>query len=273
MTLKLVLVSGAGGKTGKIVVRKLLEKKSHFGVRAMVRSESSAQQLKKHLKYEQLDIRVADVTTASLEDMTQVMTGCDVLVICTSAVPIVNVMSIVPIIFKRAAAPSFRFQKGQMPEQVDWEGQKLQIDAAKNSGVKHVVLLGSVGASQPDSFLNKMGDGKILDWKRKAECYLMQSGIPYTIIHATSLLPQHGKKQSAEGGKRELVVGLDDTLLDSETKTIPREDVAEVIIHTLQNESAINRSFDIGSKAEGEGAVYDNLDTLLATLNGKNCAY
>ena len=31
-----------------------------------------------------------------------------------------------------------------MPEQVDWIGQKMQIDAAKRAGVKKVVLVGSM---------------------------------------------------------------------------------------------------------------------------------
>lgn len=33
-----------------------------------------------------------------------------------------------------APRPEFSFKEGQMPEQVDWLGQKLQIDAAKKAG-------------------------------------------------------------------------------------------------------------------------------------------
>ena len=50
---------------------------------------------------------------------------------------------------------------------MDWLGQKLQIDAARVAGVKHVVLLGSMAGSQPEHFLNQMGNGNILLWKRK----------------------------------------------------------------------------------------------------------
>lgn len=68
--------------------------------------------------------------------------------------------------------------------QVDWLGQKLQIDAAKTAGVKQVILISSMGGTDPNHFLNTMGDGgNILQWKRKAEQYLMASGVPYTIIH------------------------------------------------------------------------------------------
>ncbi|CAI9783260.1 unnamed protein product [Fraxinus pennsylvanica] len=64
----------------------------------------------------------------------------------------------------------------------------------------------------------------ILVWKREAEQYLADSGIPYTIIRA-------GDLQDKEGGVREALVGKDDELLKTETRTIARADVAEVCIH------------------------------------------
>lgn len=67
--------------------------------------------------------------------------------------------------------------------QVDWLGQKAQIDAAKAAGVKHVVVISSMGGTDPTNALNKLGDGGILMWKRKAEQYLIASGLQYTIIH------------------------------------------------------------------------------------------
>ncbi len=68
--------------------------------------------------------------------------------------------------------------------QVDWLGQKAQIDAAKATGVRQVVLIGSMGGTDAGHFLNTMGDnGNILQWKRKAEQYLIASGLTYTIIH------------------------------------------------------------------------------------------
>eukprot|EP00976_Prorocentrum_cordatum_P107033 1194573-Prorocentrum_minimum.AAC.10 len=68
----------------------------------------------------------------------------------------------------KQARPDFYFDKENMPEQVDWLGQKLQIDAAKAAGVKHVILLGSIAGTKPDHFLNQMGkDARLLEWKRK----------------------------------------------------------------------------------------------------------
>ena len=61
------------------------------------------------------------------------------------------------------------------PLQVDWVGQRNQIDAAKAAGVKHIILIGSMGGTKPDHFLNKMGEGNILIHKRRAEQHLMQA--------------------------------------------------------------------------------------------------
>ena len=62
-----------------------------------------------------------------------------------------------------------------------------------------MVLVGSMGGTNPNHPLNKLGNGNILMWKRKAEQYLIDSGIDYTIIRAAGLV-------DTEGGIRELIV-------------------------------------------------------------------
>jgi hypothetical protein len=44
-----------------------------------------------------------------------------------------------------------------------------------------------------------------------------------------------------QGGKRELVLGVDDVLLKSKTRRIPRADVAELAVQCLTLEAAANR--------------------------------
>lgn len=52
--------------------------------------------------------------------------------------------------------------------QIDWLGQKVQIDAAKAAGVKQVVLISSMGGTDPNHFLNTMGsNGNILQVRGK----------------------------------------------------------------------------------------------------------
>ena len=107
--------------------------------------------------------------------------------------------------------------------------------------------------------------GDILLWKRKAEKYLIDSGLPYTIVHPGGLLNE-------PGGKRELCIGVDDSRDEGE-RSIPREDVAEVLVQALRIPSYRGRSFDIRSKNEGEGEVTTDFEALLAKLDGANCDY
>jgi len=67
--------------------------------------------------------------------------------------------------------------------QVDWLGQKTQIDLAKEAGVKQIVIVGSMGGTDENHMLNSIGNGKILIWKRKAEQYLIDSGLQRSPIN------------------------------------------------------------------------------------------
>lgn len=152
--------------------------------------------------------------------------------------------------------PEFTFAPGEMPEQIDYQGQINQIDAAKSAGVKQIVLVGSMGGTDENHFLNTLGDGKILIWKRKAEQYLIDSGVDYTIIRAGGLLDQ-------PSGKRELVVSKHDALLknppEDMTTSIPRADVATVVGQALLEPAARNKALDVVSKPEqSNSASVDN---------------
>ena len=76
-----------------------------------------------------------------------------------------------------------------MRAQIDWLGQKAQIDAAREAGVRKVVLISSMGGTDTANPLNRLGGGNILVWKRKAEEYLIRhGGCDYTIIHPGGLI-------------------------------------------------------------------------------------
>jgi len=279
-----VLVTGAGGLTGSIVVRRLLERGSEaFTVRALVRSKGSEEKLRTNLGEElakRLEVVYGDITKP--ESLQAVFAGVEGVVVSTSGMPRLNKASLVGVILTKlltlgfvSRKPSFFFDEGQSPEQVDWIAQREQIDLAKAAGVKHMVLVSSMGGTKPDHFLNTQMENIVL-WKRKAECYLMASGLPYTIIHPGGLLPHFGSRTPAPGGRRQLLAAADDALMDDERKlsTVPREDVAEVCVHCLLcPEDAKGRAFDLGSSAETEEEHPVNLKELLAPLDGKNCTY
>jgi len=129
-----------------------------------------------------------------------------------------------------------------------------------------------MGGTDANHMLNRFGrnadgsGGNILQWKRKAEKYLIDSGMTYTIVHPGGLLNE-------PGGRRELVAGIDDQLLAQETRSIPREDVAEVMVQSLSYKEFNNRSFDLVSKPDSGDAVQVDFESLLAPLEGGNCDY
>ncbi|XP_068643315.1 uncharacterized protein At5g02240-like [Aristolochia californica] len=247
-SLPTVLVTGAGGRTGQIVYKKLKEKTDQFVARGLARTEESKEKIGGAD-----DVFVGDIRNA--ESITPAIQGIDALIILTSAVPKMK-PGFDP---SKGGRPEFFFEDGAYPEQVDWVGQKNQIDAAKAVGVKQIVLVGSMGGTNLDHPLNSLGNGNILVWKRKAEQYLADSGIPYTIIRAGGL-------QDKDGGLRELVVGKDDELLQTEIRTIARADVAEVCLQALLFEEAKFKAFDLASKPEGSGTPTKDFKALFSQI-------
>lgn len=255
-----VLVTGAGGKTGRLVMVKLMERPAFVPTGVVRTSESKEGLVKEGIPESQ--ITIADICDAS--SMEKACEGMDCVIIATSATP-APTGDMTP-----EGRPIFGFPNGQ-PEQVDWIGQKNQIDAAKKAGVSHIVICSSMGGTNPANPLNSLGrgdDGKggnILLWKRKAEKYLIDSGITYTIIHPGGLLDD-------EGGKREIIVGVDDQSVGTDNRSIPRSDVAELLVASLEYDSYKNRSFDARSKPEGDGTITADFEKLLSDLQG-DCDY
>ncbi|KAM0928067.1 hypothetical protein ACQ4PT_002251 [Festuca glaucescens] len=184
--------------------------------------------------------------------------GVDALVILTSASPKMK-PGFDP---TKGGRPEFYYEDGAYPEQVDWIGQRNQIDATKAAGVKHIVLVGSMGGTNPNHPLNSLGNGNILIWKRKSEQYLADSGVPYTIIRPGGL-------QDKDGGVSELIVGKDDELLQTDTKAIPRADVAEVCVQALQYEEVKFKAFDLASKPEGVGTPTKDFKALFSQVTAR----
>eukprot|EP00184_Porphyridium_aerugineum_P001122 CAMPEP_0184691892 /NCGR_PEP_ID=MMETSP0313-20130426/597_1 /TAXON_ID=2792 /ORGANISM="Porphyridium aerugineum, Strain SAG 1380-2" /LENGTH=358 /DNA_ID=CAMNT_0027149671 /DNA_START=30 /DNA_END=1106 /DNA_ORIENTATION=+ len=271
---KRVVVTGAAGKTGKLVMDKLLKKKDQFEVIGVVRDASSQKKLAAELKVSTDVIKVADIQdpNALQKAMSPRVDG---LVIVTSAIPKIKWWSLIKVIIYKIlgkkASPEFTFKLGQNPRMVDYVGQKNQIDAARANGCKQVVIVSSMGGTDKTNFLNTMGNGNILMWKRKAEKYLVSaSDLMYTIIHPGGLLDK-------QGGLRELVFGLNDEIIkggDSSIRTIPRDDVARVCIEALEKPEVFgNKSFDLTSKPEGNGNPNAPIVELFGQLQGKTNAY
>lgn len=250
MSNKQVLVTGATGKTGSCIVKKLRQLED-FKVIGLARSREKAQEL-----FETTDnFYFGNIKSKS--DLQSALAGCQALVILTSAAPKMVAPS------KQGERPQFEYGKDSTPELIDYQGQKNQIDCAVEAGIEHIILVGSMGGTNENHPLNLMGNGKILIWKRKAEEYLVNSGLDYTIIRAGGLLDQ-------PGGVRELLVGKNDEMLINPPNgiptSVPRADIAEAVVQALQHSAARNKAFDLISKPEidSQGSVTKDFASLFA---------
>ena len=270
------VICSAGGQTGQHIFRKLLAKPGYVPI-GTVRSEESRQALldgtagigaaDDDVKVPPESVAVLDITSDETSSLDELMKDCDALMICTSAKPAPTGE-----INEETKRPKFGFPNGQ-PELVDWIGQKKLIDAAKKANKDiHVVICSSMGGTNSDNSLNNLGKnpdgsgGDILKYKRKAEVYLIDSGLPYTIVHPGGLLNE-------PGNERELCLGVDDKIPGTSNNSVPRSDVANVMIAALDDSRYRGRSFDLVSKPVGEGVVTKDYSKLIASLEGKNCDY
>ena len=150
-----VLVAGANGTTGRIIVD-LLKESNNYNPVAMVRKKEQKEDFEKN--------NVSAILADLEEDLRH------------------TTKNVQKVIF---AAGS----KGKNVIGVDQEGAKKLTDAAKNSGALKFVMLSSMGADNP-SVSDEMQD--YLQAKQNADEYLKSSGIDYSIVRPGSLNNNEG---------------------------------------------------------------------------------
>ncbi|ELR71324.1 hypothetical protein C900_02939 [Fulvivirga imtechensis AK7] len=113
---------------------------------------------------------------------------------------------------------------------VDQEGAKKLIDEAEKQGIKKFVMLSSMGADDPDSH-EKIRH--YLEAKHNADEHLKASGLNYAIVRPGGLTHDDhlGKIDAREK-------------LDHQGK-ITREDVAQVLVASLDHAQVRNKTFEI----------------------------
>ncbi|ACB54471.1 unknown [Crocosphaera subtropica ATCC 51142] len=226
----LILVAGATGGVGQLVVAKLLEK--NLSVRALTRNQDKAQQMfDNKVDIVVGDIRYPDTLRTATKDVTHI-------ICCTGT----------------TAFPSQRwdfanlFDPKNTPQAVDGEGVKNLILATPKN-LKRFVFVSSCGVLRKDklpfNILNTFG---VLDAKLYAENTLKSSGLPYTIIRPGRLIDGpytsydlNTLLRAKTDGKKAVVLGTGDTL-NGETSRI---DVANVCVECLNYDVTINQAIDI----------------------------
>ncbi len=128
---------------------------------------------------------------------------------------------------------------------VDQDGAIRLIDTAKAMGIKRFIIVSSMGAGAPEKGPEKLQH--YLRAKHNADEHLKNSGLDYTIVRPGRLTDDDGT------GKVTVSAGL------REVSKIPRQDVARVLLATLDSTNTTNRVFDLVS---GDTPVPEALATL-----------
>lgn len=129
-----IVVTGAGGRTGGLIVKKLLEEPNKYKVIGTVRSKAASCKATTALGLSDTDVVDFDLGAAAAAangdissngaaaELLSALQGADALIICTSGVPQIKYSSLIGVIagklIGRKNMPSFTWKKGEKPEQV-----------------------------------------------------------------------------------------------------------------------------------------------------------
>ena len=212
-------VAGATGETGRRIVKELV--KRNIPVRALVRDLQQA----RAILPESVELVVGDVLKA--DSLSAAMADSTVLFCATGA------------------KPSF---DPTGPYKVDYEGTKNLVDVAKAKGIEHFVFVSSLCTSRFFHPLNLFF--LILVWKKRAEEYIQNSGITYSIVRPGGL--------KNEDNSYPVVMSSADTLFEG---SIPRTKVAQVCVEALFEPAARNKIVEIVATAEAPEKSFEQLFT------------
>lgn len=210
-------VAGATGETGRRIVQELV--KRDIPVRALVRNLDRG----KEILPPQVELVLGDVLQP--QSLREAIGDSTVLLCATGA------------------KPSF---DPSVPYKVDYEGTKNLVDAAKAVGIQQFVFVSSLCVSQFFHPLNLFF--LILVWKKRAEEYLQQSGLTYTIVRPGGLLNEDSTASVLMQGA--------DTLFGG---SIPRTKVAQVSVEALSQLKARNKVVEIIASPEAAQKPFEEL--------------
>jgi uncharacterized protein YbjT (DUF2867 family) len=217
-----VLIIGANGQIGQLLVRKLQESSQHNPIAVIRKEEQFA-------KFEEQGVKTALVDLeGSIDDIANVAKNADA------------------VVFTAGSGGHTGADKTML---IDLDGAIKSMKAAEQAGIKRFIMVSGIG-------VHRWHDNNHLEWmdsspyysaaKYYADVWLERSGLDYTIIRPGSLTndPGTGKVKVAD---------------DLEHEQISREDVAAGIIASLEDDQTIGKAFDM---INGETPIVEALKTL-----------
>mgnify|MGYP001391581562 CR=1 FL=1 len=200
----LIGVLGASGRTGILVIQELQSRDSN--IRAFSRNiEKAKENISGDFEWVYADVTKPETLTVALQ-------GVDILISTIGSTG------------------------GDNSELIDYQGSINFVDAAKESGVKHIIYMSSIGAGGAENFstviINLFTD-KAMKWKSLGEEYIRNSSINFTIVRPGGLRGDPG------------ALGIKLAQGDQIIGWIPRGDVASVLVESIYNPDALNKTFEV----------------------------
>ncbi|MFB4164513.1 SDR family oxidoreductase [Alteribacillus sp. JSM 102045] len=200
-----VLVVGANGQIGKHLVS-FIQDSNSLEAKAMVRKQEQV------FFFEKSGVETAVVDLEQdIERIAKAAEGVDA------------------IVFTAGSGPHTGKDKTIL---IDLDGAVKTIEAAKVAGVKRFIMISSFDTRREAIQEASSSFAPYVAAKHYADEWLKSTDLDYTIIHPGLLTNDKG-------------TGQVEAAEEVERGEIPREDVASVIVATLENEATIGKEFQI----------------------------
>ncbi|MDP9723565.1 uncharacterized protein YbjT (DUF2867 family) [Priestia aryabhattai] len=171
--------------------------------------------VRKEEQAKELEARGIETAFASLEgtvhEIKEAMKGCDA------------------VIFSAGSGGNTGHDKTLL---IDLDGAVKAMEAAEDLGIKRFVMVSALQAHHRENWNTSLIPYYVA--KHYADKILEASGLTYTIVRPGGLLNEPG-------------TGRVDAGENKERGSIPREDVARVVVETLSEDHTFGRSFDLVS--------------------------
>ncbi|WP_158737867.1 SDR family oxidoreductase [Alteribacillus sp. YIM 98480] len=202
-----VLVVGANGQIGKHLVS-FIQDSDSLEAKAMIRNQEQVS------FFEKLG---AETAVADLEE--------DIETIAKAA------EGVDAVVFTAGSGPHTGKDKTIL---IDLDGAVKTIEAAKAAGVKRFIMISSFDTRREAIQAASSSFAPYVAAKHYADEWLKQTDLDYTIIHPGRLTNDKG-------------TGQVEAAFEVERGEVPREDVAGVIVASLENETTIGKEFQVVS--------------------------
>src|SRR5688572_29975084 len=225
--LNMILVTGATGFIGRVLVRQLSETGEQ--VRVLLRSSPNSPRLPRGVPVE-----VAVVSLNDARGVHAALRGVDQ-------------------IYHLASASS-QGRRGNLLS-TDIEGTRVLAQVAKEAGIQRLIYLSHIGADRASAF-------PIQKAKGIAEEHIRRSGVPYTIIRSSVTFGPEDRFTNNLSRILRTVPGFFPIPSDGRTLLQPLwvEDLVTCLLWALQSPEMVNQTYEIG------GGEYFTLRQVLETL-------